>query len=89
LQIFYNETEQRKITGIISHADWCSTDGNKTLYTFTVRPFLWRLALNQDSHIYHRQSVPDIIKLLLKKHHIRANSQLEDPHHNREYTTQK
>ncbi|WP_338803410.1 type VI secretion system tip protein TssI/VgrG [Xenorhabdus griffiniae] len=89
LQVFHGETEQRKITGIISHADWCGTDGNKTLYTFTVRPFLWRLTLNQDSHIYHRQSVPDIMKLLLKKHKVRADSQLEDAHQSREYTTQK
>ncbi|WP_323868718.1 type VI secretion system Vgr family protein, partial [Xenorhabdus szentirmaii] len=89
LQVFYGETEQRKITGIISHADWCGTDGNQTRYTFTVRPALWRLTLNQDSHIYHRQTVPDILKFLLKKHHVRADSQLEDPHQNREYTTQK
>ncbi|KLU14765.1 MULTISPECIES: type VI secretion system Vgr family protein [Xenorhabdus] len=89
LQVFHGETEQRKITGIISHADWCGTDGNKTLYTFTMRPFLWRLTLNQDSHIYHRQSVPDIMNLLLKKHKVLADSQLEDAHQSREYTTQK
>ncbi|WP_340621565.1 type VI secretion system tip protein TssI/VgrG [Xenorhabdus siamensis] len=89
LQIFHGVREQRKITGIISHADWCGTDGNKNLYTFTVRPSLWRLTLNQDSRIYHRQSVPDILKLLLKKHHIRADSKLEDAHQSREYITQK
>ncbi|WP_422824076.1 type VI secretion system tip protein TssI/VgrG [Xenorhabdus entomophaga] len=89
LQIFHGVLEQRKITGIISHADWCGTDGNKILYTFTVRPSLWRLTLNQDSRIYHRQSVPDILKLLLKKHHVRADSKLEDAHQSREYITQK
>ncbi|PHM23579.1 Rhs element Vgr family protein [Xenorhabdus budapestensis] len=89
LQIFHGVLEQRKITGIISHADWCGTDGNKILYTFTVRPSLWRLTLNQDSRIYHRQSVPDIMKLLLKKHHVRADSKLEDAHQSREYITQK
>ncbi|PHM47630.1 type VI secretion system tip protein TssI/VgrG [Xenorhabdus miraniensis] len=89
LQIFHGVMEQRKITGIISHADWCGTDGNKILYTFTVRPSLWRLTLNQDSHIYHRQSVPDIMKLLLKKHHVQADSKLEDAHQSREYITQK
>ncbi|OKP02729.1 contractile injection system protein, VgrG/Pvc8 family [Xenorhabdus eapokensis] len=31
LQIFHGATEQRKITGIISHADWVGTDGNKTI----------------------------------------------------------
>ncbi|MDX7990481.1 contractile injection system protein, VgrG/Pvc8 family, partial [Xenorhabdus littoralis] len=45
LQVFNGATEQRKITGIISHADWTGTDGNKTLYTVTVRPALWRLTL--------------------------------------------
>ncbi|CDH26790.1 type VI secretion system tip protein TssI/VgrG [Xenorhabdus bovienii] len=89
LQVFHGMKEQRKITGIISQADWCGTDGNKTLYTFTVRPYLWRLTLNQDSHIYHRQSVPDILKLLLKKHQVRADSKLEDAHQSREYLTQK
>ncbi|MEQ1977603.1 type VI secretion system tip protein TssI/VgrG [Xenorhabdus sp. SGI240] len=89
LQIFHGMLEQRKITGIISHADWCGTDGNKILYTLTVRPSLWRLTLNQDSRIYHRQSVPDILKLLLKKHHVRADSKLEDAHQSREYITQK
>nr|BET98693.1 hypothetical protein TCT1_36140 [Xenorhabdus sp. TCT-1] len=89
LQVFHDETEQRKITGIIAQADWVGTDGNKTLYTFTIRPSLWRLTLNQDSHIYHRQSVPDIMKLLLKKHHVRADSKLEDAHQSREYITQK
>ncbi|CDG90602.1 type VI secretion system Vgr family protein [Xenorhabdus bovienii] len=88
-QVLQNEFLQRKITGIVSHADWCGTDGHQTLYTFTVRPFLWRLTLNQDSHIHHRRNVPDIMKLLLKKHHIRADSQLEDPHQDREYVTQK
>ncbi|MDE9545692.1 contractile injection system protein, VgrG/Pvc8 family, partial [Xenorhabdus bovienii] len=72
LQIFNGELEQRKITGIISHADWAGTDGNKTLYTLTVRPALWRLTLNQDSRIFHQQNVPAILNGLLKKHRVRA-----------------
>ncbi|WP_323860685.1 type VI secretion system tip protein TssI/VgrG [Xenorhabdus szentirmaii] len=48
LQVFNGATLQRKITGIVSHADWTGTDGNKILYTVTVRPALWRLTLNQD-----------------------------------------
>ncbi|OTA21230.1 Rhs element Vgr family protein [Xenorhabdus beddingii] len=88
-QVMQDMTLQRQVTGIISHAEWCSTDGNKTIYAFTVRPFLWRLTLNQDSHIYHRQKVPAIMQTLLKKHHVKADSQLEDAHQDREYTTQK
>ncbi|PHM50737.1 type VI secretion system Vgr family protein [Xenorhabdus miraniensis] len=89
LQIFHGEAEQRKITGIISHADWTGTDGNKTLYTVTVRPACWRLTLNQDSRIYHQQNVPAILNSLLKKHRVKANSKLYDAHQDREYVTQK
>ncbi|MCP9270396.1 type VI secretion system tip protein VgrG [Xenorhabdus sp. XENO-1] len=89
LQVFNGETEQRKITGIISHADWIGTDGNKTLYTLTVRPALWRLTLNQDSRIYHQQNVPAILKSLLQKHRVKADSKLYDTHQDREYVTQK
>ncbi|WP_258086824.1 type VI secretion system Vgr family protein [Xenorhabdus bovienii] len=89
LQVFYGETEQRKVTGIISHADWAGTDGNKTIYTVTVRPALWRLTLNQDSRIYHRQNVPAILTSLLKKHRVKADSKLYDTHQDREYVTQK
>ncbi|MDE9508339.1 type VI secretion system tip protein TssI/VgrG, partial [Xenorhabdus bovienii] len=89
LQIFNGELEQRKITGIISHADWAGTDGNKTLYTLTVRPALWRLTLNQDSRIFHQQNVPAILNGLLKKHRVRADSKLYDTHQDREYVTQK
>ncbi|MDE9557250.1 type VI secretion system tip protein VgrG [Xenorhabdus bovienii] len=89
LQVFNGETEQRKITGIISHADWIGTDGNKTLYTLTVRPALWRLTLNQDSRIYHQQNVPALLNSLLKKHRVKADSKLYDTHQDREYVTQK
>ncbi|MGJ0639497.1 contractile injection system protein, VgrG/Pvc8 family, partial [Xenorhabdus bovienii] len=89
LQIFHGELEQRKITGIISHADWAGTDGNKTLYTLTVRPALWRLTLNQESRIFHQQNVPAILNGLLKKHRVRADSKLYDTHQDREYVTQK
>ncbi|MDE9432368.1 type VI secretion system Vgr family protein [Xenorhabdus bovienii] len=89
LQVFNGETEQRKITGIISHADWIGTDGNKTLYTVTVRPALWRLTLNQDSRIYHQQNVPALLNSLLKKHRVKADSKLYDTHQDREYVTQK
>ncbi|WP_390902812.1 type VI secretion system Vgr family protein [Xenorhabdus bovienii] len=89
LQIFNGELQQRKITGIISHADWAGTDGNKTLYTLTVRPALWHLTLNQDSRIFHQQNVPAILNGLLKKHRVRADSKLYDTHQDREYVTQK
>ncbi|WP_340620290.1 type VI secretion system Vgr family protein [Xenorhabdus siamensis] len=89
LQVFNGDRLQRKITGIISHADWAGTDGNKTLYTLTVRPACWRLTLNQDSRIYHRQNVPAILNSLLKKHRVQADSKLYDAHQDREYVTQK
>ncbi|MDE9486032.1 type VI secretion system Vgr family protein [Xenorhabdus bovienii] len=88
-QVMQGETLQRKITGIISHADWAGTDGNKTLYSMTVRPSLWRLTLNQDSRIYHQQNAPTLLNSLLKKHRVKADSKLYDPHQDREYVTQK
>ncbi|MCP9269523.1 type VI secretion system tip protein VgrG [Xenorhabdus sp. XENO-1] len=88
-QVMQGKMLQRKITGIISHADWAGTDGNKTLYSMTVRPSLWRLTLNQDSRIYHQQNVPTLLNSLLKKHRVLADYKLYDPHQDREYVTQK
>ncbi|WP_235428413.1 MULTISPECIES: type VI secretion system tip protein TssI/VgrG [Xenorhabdus] len=89
LQVFYGETVQCKITGIVSQANWVGTDGNKTHYTVTVRPACWRLTLNQDSRIYHRQNAPAILNSLLKKHRVKADSKRYDTHQDREYVTQK
>nr|WP_092511445.1 contractile injection system protein, VgrG/Pvc8 family [Xenorhabdus mauleonii] len=35
---------------------------------------MWRITLNQDSRIFQLQSVPDILKQLLKEHRIKADN---------------
>ncbi|MCG3461435.1 type VI secretion system tip protein VgrG [Xenorhabdus bovienii] len=83
---------ERTINGIVAGAEQGNTDGRRTWYSFNVRPEMWRMTLNQDSRLFQRQSVPDILKQLLKEHRIRSDSKFyEDEGHHpvREYTTQK
>ncbi|KOY62742.1 Vrg family protein, partial [Photorhabdus heterorhabditis] len=88
-RVVFNGVEQRQVSGVIAQAVLRETDAHRTLYSLTVRPALWRMTLNQDSRIYHRQSVPAILNSLLKKHHVLADSQLNEFHYIREYVTQK
>ncbi|MGV7961043.1 type VI secretion system tip protein TssI/VgrG [Photorhabdus tasmaniensis] len=88
-RVIFNGVEQRQVSGIIAQAVLGDSHTHRTIYHLTVRPALWRMNLNQDSRIYHRQSVPEILKSLLKKHFILADSQLNEFHYTREYVTQK
>ncbi|MQL49564.1 type VI secretion system tip protein VgrG [Photorhabdus khanii] len=88
-RVVFNDVEQRQVSGIIAQAVRGDSHTHRTIYYLTVRPTLWRMNLNQDSRIYHRQSVPEILKSLLKKHYILADSQLNEFHYTREYVTQK
>ncbi|WP_240487762.1 type VI secretion system tip protein TssI/VgrG, partial [Photorhabdus australis] len=88
-RVVFNGVEQRQVSGVIAQAVLRETHAHRTLYSLTVRPALWRMTLNQDSRIYHRQSVPAILNSLLKKHHVLADSQLNEFHYIREYVTQK
>uniref|UniRef100_UPI0036D92A65 type VI secretion system Vgr family protein n=1 Tax=Photorhabdus sp. RM322S TaxID=3342825 RepID=UPI0036D92A65 len=88
-RVVFNGVEQRQVSGIIAQAVLGDTHTHRTVYYLTVRPALWRMNLNQDSRIYHRQSVPEILNSLLKKHYILADSQLNEFHYTREYVTQK
>ncbi|WP_350307973.1 contractile injection system protein, VgrG/Pvc8 family, partial [Photorhabdus viridis] len=69
-RVVFNGVEQRQVSGIIAQAVLGDTHTHRTIYYLAVRPALWRMSLNQDSRIYHRQSVPEILKSLLKKHYI-------------------
>ncbi|WP_237385415.1 type VI secretion system Vgr family protein [Xenorhabdus sp. Sc-CR9] len=83
---------ERTINGIVAGAEQGNSDGRRTYYTFTIRPEMWRMTLNQDSRIFHRLTVPDMLKQLLKEHHIKSDSKFyeeEGYHPVREYTTQK
>ncbi|MDX7987856.1 type VI secretion system tip protein VgrG [Xenorhabdus sp. 12] len=92
LTVIRDGVVERTVNGIISSAEQGNSDGRRTYYTFAIRPAMWRMTLNQDSRIFHRQSVPDILKQLLKEHQITSDSKFyaEEGHHPvREYTTQK
>ncbi|WP_387466920.1 type VI secretion system tip protein TssI/VgrG [Photorhabdus sp. RM323S] len=90
LTITRNGVTERTIHGLIAGAEQGNTDGRRTFYTFTIRPTLWLMTLNQDSRIFHRQSVPEILAQLLKEHRILfVRDTLYKRHAEREYTTQK
>ncbi|WP_387490629.1 MULTISPECIES: contractile injection system protein, VgrG/Pvc8 family [Photorhabdus] len=90
LTITRNGVIERTINGLITGAEQGNTDGRSTFYIFTVRPTMWLMTLNQDSRIFHRKSVPEILTILLKEHRILfACDTLYKRHVEREYTTQK
>ncbi|WP_146748161.1 type VI secretion system tip protein TssI/VgrG, partial [Photorhabdus sp. HUG-39] len=90
LTITRNGVTERTINGLIAGAEQGNTDGRRTFYIFTVRPTMWLMTLNQDSRIFHRQSVPEILTILLKEHRILfTRDTLYKRHVEREYTTQK
>ncbi|MFD0707102.1 type VI secretion system Vgr family protein [Photorhabdus akhurstii] len=90
LVITRNGVTERTINGMITGAEQGNTDGRSTVYIFTVRPKMWLMTLNQDSRIFHRKSVPEILTILLKEHRILfTRDTLYKRHAEREYTTQK
>ncbi|MCT8349912.1 type VI secretion system tip protein VgrG [Photorhabdus temperata] len=90
LTITRNGVTERTINGLIAGAEQGNTDGRRTFYTFTIRPPMWLMTLNQNSRIFHRQSVPEILAQLLKDHRILfVRDTLYKRHAEREYTTQK
>ncbi|WP_237386742.1 type VI secretion system tip protein TssI/VgrG [Xenorhabdus sp. Sc-CR9] len=92
LTITRNGKAERTVKGIVAGASQGNTDGRQTYYSFTIRPEMWRMTLHQDSRLFQRQSVPDILKQLLKEHRVKSDNKFyEDSqlHPEREYTTQK
>lgn len=80
---------QRIIYGIVAQAMQQDRGFTRTYYQFIIRPELWLLTLTQDNHIFHCQTIPDILNQLLNKRHIRFDSKLMDNHKQWEYTTQR
>ncbi|OTA20045.1 Rhs element Vgr family protein [Xenorhabdus beddingii] len=92
LTVTRNGVIERTVNGIVAGAVQGNTDGRKTYYMFTLRPDMWRMTLNQDSRLFQRQSVPDILQQLLKEHLIKTDSKFYHSagyHAEREYITQK
>ncbi|PHM38805.1 type VI secretion system tip protein TssI/VgrG [Xenorhabdus innexi] len=92
LTVTRNGKMERKVNGIVAGAAQGNTNGRQTYYTFIIRPEMWRMTLHQDSRLFQRQSVPDILKKLLKEHRVKSDSKFYEDgnlHPVREYTTQK
>ncbi|HDU8580756.1 TPA: type VI secretion system tip protein VgrG [Morganella morganii] len=81
----------RTVQGLLASAEQGNTDGNKTWYHFLIRPEMWIMTLNQDSRIFQKQSVPEVLATLLNEAHVKNDLKFyqEELHQKRDYITQK
>ena len=81
----------RTVQGLLASAEQGNTDGNKTWYHFLIRPEMWIMTLNQDSRIFQKQSVPEVLATLLDEAHVKNDLKFYDGalHGKRDYITQK
>ncbi|OBU02603.1 type VI secretion system tip protein TssI/VgrG, partial [Morganella psychrotolerans] len=91
LTVERNGTKIRTIEGLLASAEQGNTDGNKTWYHFIIRPEMWIMSLNQDSRIFQKQSVPEILATLLNEAHVKCDKKFyqDELHQTRDYITQK
>ncbi|MGG1926763.1 contractile injection system protein, VgrG/Pvc8 family [Enterobacter soli] len=82
--------DQRIINGVISAFEQGDTGFRRTYYYLTVRPTLWVLSLNQDSRIFHKKSVPQLLDELIQPFCVQGrNLLMKESHPVHEYVTQK
>ncbi|QXO66632.1 type VI secretion system Vgr family protein [Morganella morganii] len=81
----------RTVQGLLASAEQGNTDGNKTWYYFLIRPEMWIMTLNQDSRIFQKQSVPEVLATLLDEAHVKNDLKFyqNELHQKRDYITQK
>ncbi|HGY2267512.1 type VI secretion system Vgr family protein [Morganella morganii] len=81
----------RTVQGLLASAEQGNTDGNKTWYHFLIRPEMWIMTLSQDSRIFQKQSVPEVLATLLKEAHVKNDLKFyqDELHQKRDYITQK
>ncbi|MET4895219.1 type VI secretion system Vgr family protein [Morganella morganii] len=81
----------RTVQGLLASAEQGNTDGNRTWYHFLIRPEMWIMTLNQDSRIFQKQSVPEVLATLLKEAHVKSDLKFyqDELHQKRDYITQK
>ncbi|KOO20000.1 type VI secretion protein [Morganella morganii] len=81
----------RTVQGLLASAEQGNTDGNKTWYYFLIRPEMWIMTLNQDSRIFQKQSVPEVLATLLDEAHVKNDLKFyqDELHQKRDYITQK
>jgi type VI secretion system secreted protein VgrG len=68
----------REFTGFVTEFALVGEHGNYARYRATLRPWLWFLGQNRECRIFQRQSVPEIVKDLLRE---RGFSDVEDALH--------
>jgi len=68
----------REFTGFVTEFALVGEHGNYARYRATLRPWLWFLGQNRECRIFQRQSVPDIVKELMRE---RGFSDVEDALH--------
>ena len=68
----------REFTGFVTEFALVGEHGNYARYRATLRPWLWFLGQNRECRIFQRQSVPNIVKDLMRE---RGFSDVEDALH--------
>ncbi|WP_341265389.1 type VI secretion system tip protein TssI/VgrG [Morganella morganii] len=91
LTVTRDGTKVRTVQGVLATAEQGNTDGNKTWYHFLIRPEMWIMTLNQDSRIFQKQSVPEVLATLLDEAHVKNDLKFyqDELHQKRDYITQK
>ncbi|MBT0387679.1 type VI secretion system tip protein VgrG, partial [Morganella morganii subsp. morganii] len=91
LTVTRDSVKVRTVQGLLASAEQGNTDGNKTWYHFLIRPEMWIMTLNQDSRIFQKQSVPEVLATLLDEAHVKNDLKFyqDELHQKRDYITQK
>ncbi|HZF98509.1 MAG TPA: type VI secretion system tip protein TssI/VgrG, partial [Pseudoxanthomonas sp.] len=87
--IYRDGVPVRVVHGILTGLEQGSTGFRRTRYRAIVEPALVRLSLRQNSRIFQRQAVPDILKTLLTEQRVvERQFDLVGAHLSREYCVQ-
>ncbi|WP_323834438.1 type VI secretion system Vgr family protein [Photorhabdus africana] len=71
LTVYRDGKPERSITGIVTQFEQSRTGRHRSYYALTLQPALWRAGLRVNSRIFQRQSVTEIIDILLKENGVR------------------
>ncbi|TKI04342.1 type VI secretion system Vgr family protein [Martelella alba] len=91
LEIQLESGGRRYLQGLVATAEYAGRHGCRERYhryRFSIRPALWRLALNQDCRIWQGRTLPEIVTSLLNEHHIRYENTLTHDYRPCDYCVQ-
>ncbi|ERK11933.1 VgrG protein [Serratia fonticola AU-P3(3)] len=89
LTIWRDTEVQRFVNGIVVEVEQGDTGRHQTHYRLSIRPALWRAGLVRNSRIFQQRNVQEILKTLLKEHHISDYAfALRETHASREFCVQ-